>query len=814
MPHNLPQTLPSEHQVRTLFDHLPVGAAHHKMIFDADGVPVDYIFLQVNDAFEKLTGLKREALIGCRVTEVLPQISASDFDWIGTYGRVASTGESTSFEQYAEHLGRWYSVSAYSPGRGYFVTVFQDITEHRKTIEELKSKEQLLQRQNQRQGAFLRISQVIQEMARPDDLETVLCVCLDQLRKIGIRADTMAIHRVVDPAKHEVETYRVDRKGLVQPPHQRRARHLVRVWATRKPYLINEIVGEGRERFRRKFAGLIIASCYDVPFNLGVVSVHSTEPHAFIEVDRDELEQVADLFSVGLARLADLEALSESEREWRQLVENVRDVIITVDLDARIQFINHSAPGRTLEQTIGSDLRDLVAPEDRDRVTRTFEDVINNNKDRQLEVKAIVAGGDYGWYFARISPLIEDDEVVGAHILSYDITDRKKTEQELVRLERLRALGEMTAGISHNLNNILTGILGPAALLRDTTGNPQVKEDASLIHRSASRARDLIHRLDRSIKGSAEHTRAVDPGPVIEDVVQATRPRWHDEPELQGIRIEVHTDLPDVPPIAATESGLHDIVMNLLFNAIDAMPRGGTIHLTTVHDQNEVRVIVQDTGIGMNEETQRRVFEPFFTTKADVGTGLGLSTVYGTISSWGGRVELQSTPDEGTTFTLHLPVWDGEESPPVATETDRAATRRGRVLVVDDEDIGRSVVRAMLDSYHDVEAARGGWEAIELLGKKRFDVALIDLGMPEWTGDRVAKRMKEVDPALTTVLLTGWDPTRSGHATSPLRLPHAEAYHPSYPSSRPRRPGHRVARSTCQRPPIGPLKLARRSAWL
>ncbi len=212
----------SEHQFRSLFDHLPTGAAYHKVVYDGQGLPVDFVFLEINKAFEKEAGLKRLDLIGRRVSRVLPSLVDDSFDWIGTYGRVARTGQSITFEQF------W---SPWIVG-----TLFRRIR-RRRTIEELTLKEEQLQCQNEKQSAFLRISQVVQEMTQPEDLETVLSVCLEQLRRIGVRADTMAIHRVVEPQGLLVETYRVGLNGLVQSPHRRRSRHIVTIWITREPFI-------------------------------------------------------------------------------------------------------------------------------------------------------------------------------------------------------------------------------------------------------------------------------------------------------------------------------------------------------------------------------------------------------------------------------------------------------------------------------------------------------------------------------------------------------------------------------------------------
>ncbi len=148
---------------------------------------------------------------------------------------------------------------------------------------------------------------------------------------------------------------------------------------------------------------------------------------------------------------------------------------------------------------------------------------------------------------------------------------------------------------------------------------------------------------------------------VVLEAVSVTQSRWKAEPEARGFSFDVVTELEDVPPIGGTQAGLYDILINLLFNAVDALPEGGTITIGTQAIAESVQLTVKDTGIGMDEETQSRVFEPFFTTKSEVGTGLGLSTLYSTATHWGAFIDVESTPGEGTTFTLRFPAWMGPE---------------------------------------------------------------------------------------------------------------------------------------------------------
>ena len=289
--------------------------------------------------------------------------------------------------------------------------------------------------------------------------------------------------------------------------------------------------------------------------------------------------------------------------------------------------------------------------------------------------------------------------------------------------------------------------------------------------------------------------------------MQAAQPRWKDESEAKGVSIRVVFDLDEgLPEIQGTEVGLHNILINLLFNAVDAMPEGGEIRITTrrretpppspppegegreqiappsplgkgdgglglsdfiVHPSGEwVEVVVGDTGIGMDEKTRRRVFEPFFTTKLDVGTGLGLATVYGTVTRWGGLIDVESAPGRGATFTLLLPVWT---APEVGTQGPAGArrARRGRVLVVEDDRVVLDLLSDLLSADHEVEMVQSGAEALGRFAPGCYDMVLIDLGMPEMPGDQVAREMRRMDACVATVLITGWelgeaDPRLSG----------------------------------------------------
>jgi PAS domain S-box-containing protein len=347
-----------------------------------------------------------------------------------------------------------------------------------------------------------------------------------------------------------------------------------------------------------------------------------------------------------------------------------------------------------------------------------------------------------------------DDQVL---TIVRNITDRKQLEEELVRTQRLRAAGELSAGISHNLNNILSGILGPAQLLKRMTEDPDILQETDQIISSAWRARDLVHRLHLSVRGiQDDRLRSVSINEIAQEAIRMTSPRWKDEPESRGVDIKILTQFGEIPPIQGTESGLHEIFTNLIFNAVDAMPQGGTISIESRVVEESVQITFGDTGIGMDGETRNRVFEPFFTTKMDIGTGLGLSTVYNTVELWGGEIELESTPDKGTRFTFCFPTWK-EEKTEEKREPEKRQIRPGKVLVIDDDEGICSVLARMLGKVHEVETITDGRRALEQFTPGRYDVVLIDLGMSGMSGDRVAEELRSRDPLISTVLITGWE---------------------------------------------------------
>ncbi len=335
--------------------------------------------------------------------------------------------------------------------------------------------------------------------------------------------------------------------------------------------------------------------------------------------------------------------------------------------------------------------------------------------------------------------------------------------EQLVASERLKILGELAAGVAHDLNNTLNGILGRAQLLRAAV--EQTRGDSRILRKSLATIEQLALQGATTVKRIQDSARirkdrpigSVDLNEAVRTAVDLTRPRWKLESDLMGRPIQVDLDLEDIPPTAGDAQELVQIVSNLIFNAIDAMPQGGRLGFKTSSRDGSILLEVQDTGIGMTPETRQRLFTPFFTTK-EAGHGMGLSVAYGIVTRLGGSISVESEPGRGARFLIRLPASRSRNADARAGQAPRdGAARRARVLVVEDEQENRELCRDMLElDGHEAVLASTGEEGLSLLQHGTYDVVITDLTMPGLSGWDLAKAVKQRDPMLPVIILSGW----------------------------------------------------------
>jgi signal transduction histidine kinase/ActR/RegA family two-component response regulator len=333
----------------------------------------------------------------------------------------------------------------------------------------------------------------------------------------------------------------------------------------------------------------------------------------------------------------------------------------------------------------------------------------------------------------------------------------EESQQRIIRSERLRALGEMAGGVAHDFNNVLAVVMGRAQLLQRQIDDPDLRRQLQIIEHVAQDGAQTVRRIQEFAR--MRRTRPwqqVDVNDLVRDVVEATRPHWSDQARARAVTYAIELDLRPVPPVAGDPAELRETFLNLIFNALDAMPEGGTLTFSTGVERDRVVCAVEDTGVGMSEAVRQRCFEPFFTMKAEHGTGLGLSIVYGIVTRHGGEIEVWSRLGEGSRFTMRLPI--GAKLPPTPPVLPAPRIgRRGRILVVEDETTVRDVLVDLLTGQgHEVVACPDGALALTHVSGPAFDLALVDLSMPGLSGWEVAKGLRAAQPAVPIALVTGW----------------------------------------------------------
>jgi signal transduction histidine kinase/ActR/RegA family two-component response regulator len=357
----------------------------------------------------------------------------------------------------------------------------------------------------------------------------------------------------------------------------------------------------------------------------------------------------------------------------------------------------------------------------------------------------------------------------GALRQAYD--DLRQSQQTVMQQERLRALGQMASGIAHDINNAISpvSLYTESLLEREPNLSERTRSYLTTIQRAIEDVARTVARMrefyrERDAQLTLERVQL---NRAVQQVVELTRPRWSDLPQARGAMVDLQTDLTDpMPEIMGAEHEIRDALTNLIFNAVDAMPAGGTLSVRTrkaVGADGEARAFIEvtDTGIGMDEDTRRRCLEPFYTTKGERGSGLGLAMVYGMIQRHSAELEIESATGQGTTIRLSFPAYT---SAVVAPTVKHAAVvkRRLRILVVDDDPLLiKSLQDTLQEDGHVITASHGGSEGIEIFAAamkrgEAFDVVVTDLGMPHVDGRKVAASVKNASPATPVILLTGW----------------------------------------------------------
>ncbi|MGH4138664.1 ATP-binding protein [Clostridium sp.] len=342
----------------------------------------------------------------------------------------------------------------------------------------------------------------------------------------------------------------------------------------------------------------------------------------------------------------------------------------------------------------------------------------------------------------------------------YLIQEQKRfsdMQNRLIQNEKLRAMGEMAAGITHDINNILTPILGSVQLLKDTIQEKEILKTLSVIEICAYDGMNITKRVKRLTKRyNNDDFETFNIDSAITDAIDLTKSKWLTESVFKGIKINIIKSLKSNQWVQGNVTEIREVFINIIANAVDAMPSGGKIQVITKNKASKVIIEIRDNGTGMNQKIQKKIFEPFFTTKGNNGSGLGLSISYNIIISHKGSIKIESEENIGTSFIVKLPICENKIMSEVKV-SNNTIDFQGNVLVIDDQEQIRTVVANMIKSISKCKVKTCGCEVIdsELL-RRKYDIIVCDFTMPSINGLQVAQKVKEINKGSYFCLMTGW----------------------------------------------------------
>ena len=335
----------------------------------------------------------------------------------------------------------------------------------------------------------------------------------------------------------------------------------------------------------------------------------------------------------------------------------------------------------------------------------------------------------------------------------------EELRERTTHAEKMAALGELSFGVAHNVNNTLTGILGRAQLLLRMKDAEKINSGIELIIKSAEDGAHIIRRIqDFARKQPSRKFQTVSVAALMKDVCEMSRPRWE---RVEGPQIRVALVADCTASVMGDAVELREVLVNMIYNAIDAMPSGGEIHMSSQEMNGRVVLTIADSGTGMAPEVKSRLFDPFFTTKGKGGTGMGMAVSFGIIRRHNGSIDVESEPGRGTTFRITLPVAENEAKPEAALVTPETSggEERIRALVVDDEPAVREVLREALEAEGcEVIVAESGEMALKIYdaGKGNLDIVFTDIGMPEMSGWELASEIRKRSQTIPLAIVSGW----------------------------------------------------------
>jgi two-component system, cell cycle sensor histidine kinase and response regulator CckA len=484
--------------------------------------------------------------------------------------------------------------------------------------------------------------------------------------------------------------------------------------------------------------------------------------------ERELLEMLSEFLAIALRNARLYGQIADTKRSLEQLIASAGDAIITVTADDRVGGWNPAAErtfGIAADQVIGRRIAELLPEPDYSAARRRLSD----GAEREAFEVVRAFGGDRVLTLAVTLSGLRNRQggLDGLIAIVRDITTEREIENQLHQSEKLTALGQLAGGIAHDFNNLLQAILGYAQLMKQNPGNTDlIERSLTVVESAAMDGSETVRRIQQFARlRPDEQFVGVDINQIVQDAVAITRPRWEENISRDSRPLELKLELQAGALVQGRPAALSEVLTNLILNAMDAMPVGGRLTISTRHTPGrEVQVTVADTGVGMPETIRQRIFEPFYSTKGDAGSGLGLSMAYSIVRRHGGEIHVDSEPGTGTTFTLIFPISLEPErpEPPPASAQGR---RHFRVLVVDDNpQVLATLAEMMRRVGHTVTPAITARGALQDYRVGNVDVVVTNIGMAEMNGWEFAERLRALDARVPMLFITGWGLREEDHA--------------------------------------------------
>jgi len=506
---------------------------------------------------------------------------------------------------------------------------------------------------------------------------------------------------------------------------------------------------------------------------IGLLLVLSPEPITNPHVAKSIVQLFAARAASELQRKKTEDALRDSEQLYRAIVENAYDLIIEINSQGTCNYVSPNCEavlGYDSTDMLGKSFFDFVYPEERQTLTESFHTHIGSLQEIDMTCRLQNKQGEWRWFESHIHPFRTSMGTVKGVIVTRDITEQKRVEEERLRATKLESVGLLAGGIAHDFNNILTSVfanIGLAKMItaKDASSNPSVVERLSAAEKACLRARDLTKQLLTFAKGGAPVKSTTSIASIIGDTVEFA---------LRGSSVRCCLQIPEhVWPVVVDEGQISQVLQNLVINAEQAMPEGGVIEVTVENDSilspsdlplkpgNYVRVTVKDQGIGVPQDHLSKIFDPYFTTKQK-GSGLGLATTYSIIKRHEGHITVSSALGKGTCFTLYLPASSMKETSRDETPNELICGK-GRILVMDDEDEIQEVLGKMLEHLgFDVDFASEGEKALSdytdaFQQGSPYVATILDLTIPGGMGGKeTLRQIKALHPEAAVIVSSGY----------------------------------------------------------